>query len=97
MAIVDSVFVSASLESWPRGPWVAHLVKHWTLDFGSGHDRRVLRSNPMLDSELRVGFLSPSSSVPPPLLMRALSLSPHRLLKKKKESWSTSKITKVFS
>ena len=26
-----------------RGAWVAQLVKHLTLDFGSGHDLRVLR------------------------------------------------------
>ena len=30
--------------------WVAQSAKHLTLDFGSGHDRRVLRSVPMLDS-----------------------------------------------
>ena len=26
------------------GAWVAQLVKHLTLDFGSGHDLRVMRS-----------------------------------------------------
>ena len=28
------------------GAWVTQLVKHPTLDFGSGHDLRVLRSSP---------------------------------------------------
>ena len=30
-----------------RGTWVAQLVKCLTLDFGSGHDLRVMRSSPM--------------------------------------------------
>ena len=30
-----------------RGTWVAQLVKHPTLDFGSGHDLRVLGSSPI--------------------------------------------------
>ena len=28
------------------GTWVVHLVRHPTLDFGSGHDLRVVRSSP---------------------------------------------------
>ena len=32
--------------------WVAQLVKHPTLDFGSGHDPRVVGSSPALDSVL---------------------------------------------
>ena len=35
-----------------RGAWVAQSVKCLTLDLGSGHDLRVVRSNPMLGSEL---------------------------------------------
>jgi len=31
-----------------RGAWVAQLVKHLTLDFGSGLDFRVVSSSPML-------------------------------------------------
>ena len=31
-----------------RGPWVAQSVKHPTLDSGSGHDLRVVRSSPVL-------------------------------------------------
>ena len=34
------------------GPWVAQLVEQLTLDFGSGHDPRVMGSSPMLDSAL---------------------------------------------
>ena len=30
-----------------RVPWGAQLVKHPTLDFASGHDRRVVRLNPV--------------------------------------------------
>jgi len=29
-----------------RGTWVAQSFKHPTLDFGSGHDLRVMRSSP---------------------------------------------------
>jgi len=29
-----------------RGAWVAQSVRHLTLDFGSGHDLRVMRSSP---------------------------------------------------
>ena len=29
-----------------RGTWVVQLAKHLTLDFGSGHDLRVMRSSP---------------------------------------------------
>jgi len=32
--------------------WVAQLVKCPTLDFGSGHDLRVVRSSPMSGSTL---------------------------------------------
>ena len=28
------------------GAWVAQLVEHLTLDFGSGHDLRVMRLSP---------------------------------------------------
>ena len=43
-----------------RGAWVAQLVKHLTLDFGSGHDLGVMilavRSSPMLGSALSQEF-----------------------------------------
>ena len=29
-----------------RGTWVAQSVKHWTLDFGSGHAVRVVDRAP---------------------------------------------------
>jgi len=35
-----------------RGPWVAQLVKHRTLDVGSGYDLRVVRSSPLWGSVL---------------------------------------------
>ena len=31
-----------------RGDWVTQWVKYLTLDFGSGHDLRVVRSSPTL-------------------------------------------------
>ena len=34
------------------GAWVAQSVKHLTLDFGSGHDLRVMRLSPSLGSTL---------------------------------------------
>ena len=37
-----------------RATWVAQLVECSTLDFGSDHDPRVVRSSPALDSELSV-------------------------------------------
>ena len=37
-----------------RGAWVAQSVKNLTLDFGSGHDLRILRSSPMLGFVLSV-------------------------------------------
>ena len=51
------------------GTWVVQLVKHSTLDFGSSHDLRAIRSSPALgtplsrESALRFS-LSPSSSAP---------------------------------
>ena len=53
--------------SW--GTWVAQLVKHPTLDFGSGHDLRVMRlsrvSGSVLGVEPAYDFLSPFPSAPP--------------------------------
>ena len=34
-------------------PWVAHSVTSLTLDFGSGHDLRIMRLSPVLGSMLR--------------------------------------------
>lgn len=33
-----------------RGPWGGQLVKHLILDFGSGHDCRVMGSSPVSSS-----------------------------------------------
>ena len=55
-----------------RGTWVAQLIKHWSLDFGSGHDLTVC------EVKLSIGLctdsmeptwdsLSPSFSLSPPL------------------------------
>ena len=46
----DQIFKSKS----NRGAWVAQLVKHLTLGFGSGHNLRVLRPSPALGSALGV-------------------------------------------
>ena len=35
--------------------WMAQLVEHLTLDFGSGHDPRVMGSSPTLGSVLSMG------------------------------------------
>ena len=42
--------------SWgrPGGSVVAQSVKHLTLDFGSGHDLRVVRSSPASGSMLGI-------------------------------------------
>ena len=37
-----------------RGAWVAQLVERPTLDLGSGHDPRVVRSSPALGFRLSV-------------------------------------------
>ena len=37
------------------GAWVAQSVKRRTLDFGSGHDLRAIRSSPVLGSALGIG------------------------------------------
>ena len=56
---------------------MVQLVKHPTLDFGSGHDLMVLRLSPVSGSTLGVelgeDFLSHSLSASP-LLMLSLSL-----------------------
>ena len=48
----------------------AQLVKHTTLDFGSGHDLTVMRTSPVLGSvlswESAWDSLSPSPPAPPP-------------------------------
>ena len=37
-----------------RGTWMAQSIKHPTLDFGSGHDPRDVRSSPMSGSVLGI-------------------------------------------
>ena len=60
------------------GTWVAQLIEHLALDFGSGHDPRVVGSSPVSGSALSVELaLSPS---PAPLL----SLSISKIKRKKK-------------
>ena len=56
--------------SW--GIWVAHSVDHWTLEFNSGHDLRVL-SSPVLGSAFCMEATS-SLPLPLPLLTQALAL-----------------------
>ena len=47
-----SYFFLKMISKW--GAWVAQSVEHPTLDFGSGHDPRVMRSSPTLGSVLSV-------------------------------------------
>lgn len=57
--------------------WVAQLVEHPTLGFGSDPDLRVLGSSPALGALCSVGSLlqdSPSPSASPLSLMLSLSL-----------------------
>ena len=51
---------------------MAQLLGRPTLDFGSGHDLRVLGSNPEMGSTLSVSLLellSPPPPLPPPLTL----------------------------
>ena len=52
-------------EQKSRGAWVAQSVERQTLDFGSGHDPRVVGSSPMLGSSLNMdpAWDSPSLSL----------------------------------
>lgn len=60
--------------SW--GAWEAQLLKHATLDFGSGHDLRVVRSSLCQSPHLAGNLLEMVSSPPSaPALACALSLS----------------------
>jgi len=55
---------------------VAQSVKRPTLDFGSGHDLRVVRSIPVSGSTLGWSLLGILSLPPPlPLLLLELSIS----------------------
>ena len=66
------------------GAWMAQLVKHPTLDFGSGHDLRVCEIDPCIglyaDSGACFGFFPSLSATAPPcpspscLVMLSLSL-----------------------
>ena len=51
------------------GAWVAYSVKYPTLDFGSGHDLRVVRSSPMLGAMISRESVGDSLSpfAPPPI------------------------------
>ena len=73
-----------------RGAWVALLVKHLTLDFGSRHDLTVTRSSPTMGSARQhrvcLGFsLSRSLSPSPHACARILSKNKYKKLKKKKK------------
>ena len=69
-----------------RGGWVAQSVKSLTLDFGLGHDLRVVRLGPKSDSALNGGicwrFSFSLSLCPSPAHAHAYALS-LLLLKKK--------------
>ena len=60
-----------------EGTWVAHLVKHLTLDFGSGRDVRAVRSSPWSGPVLTMESAWDSlflSLCPHPLISHALTL-----------------------
>ena len=57
-------------EQWQRGPWVPQLVKHPTLDFGSGQDLMVCEFEPLAglcteSTEPAWDFLFSSLPAPP--------------------------------
>ena len=54
---------------------MAQLVKHLTLDFGSGYDLGVVKSSHMLGSALGGESASDSLLFPLPLLSLSLSVS----------------------
>ena len=51
-----------------KGTWVAQLVKHPTLGFGSGHDLQVITSSTLSGSVLSMVPSYPSPSAPPCIL-----------------------------
>ena len=59
-----------------RCTWADQSVKHPTLDFGSGHDFRVVRLSPMLGSVLgmepALDSLSPGPCTPLPTLKKLI-------------------------
>ena len=71
----DRIYVAIK-NCFPGGAWVAQLVKHLILDFGSGHDLRVLRSRPVMGSPWAWNLLKILSPLP-----SAPSLPRHRLSK----------------
>ena len=54
--------------TWREDTWVAHSVRHLTLNFGSGHDLTVVSPSPISSSVLAaqslLGILSPLSLCP---------------------------------
>ena len=62
-----------------RGAWLAQLVKHLTLDFGSGHDLSVVRyssvPSSILSGESAEGSVSPSPFALPPTCVLMLACS----------------------
>ena len=69
------------------GTWVAQLVKHPTLGFGSGHDLTVHEFKPHIrfctdGMEPAWGFLSASFSTPP-LLLLYLKINKLKKIRKK--------------
>ena len=46
--------VSVNMAILPQGAWVTQSVEHQILDFGSGHDPRVVELSPVSGSKLSV-------------------------------------------
>ena len=58
------------------GTWMVQLVERPALDFGSGHDCRVLKSSSASSSALRVESAWDSVSLPPLPSLHSCALSP---------------------
>ena len=70
---VGAIYTQSTLKSTlPKGTWVAQLVEHPPLGFGSGHDLRVMESILSLLSTLSAVCFR--YSLPLPLLTHVLSL-----------------------
>ena len=76
MAVVCRPLIVTVLfqDDYFQGTWVAQLVEHLTIDFGSGHDLTVHEFKPCSglcadNVELAWDSVFPAVSAPPPLLL----------------------------
>ena len=81
MMLFPGLNKSLNLNHLSWGAWVAQSVEHPTLDFGPGHDPRLMGLSPVLSSVLSTEpakILSLSPSATPPTSARALYLKKER-------------------